>query len=147
MTKVFQLSKVNRNTYNESTEKYTNEKDSILDAVHNSLLSPFISQRAFTKEEAQTLFQECATLALERVQSKEILEEIAQKDEILIIFDALLVDYALLNHNVSGEELKATVSKHDLGWSAGMKTFIQSIVDKLFELNETFDLQIEQAAN
>ena len=52
MTKVFQLSKVNRNTYNESTEKYTNEKDSILDAVHNSLLSPFISQRAFTKEEA-----------------------------------------------------------------------------------------------
>ena len=147
MTKVFQLSKVNRNTYNESTEKYTNEKDSILDAVHNSLLSPFLSQRAFTKEEAQTLFQECATLALERVQSKEILEEIAQKDEILIIFDALLVDYALLNHNVSGEELKATVSKYDLGWSAGMKTFIQSIVDKLFELNETFDLQIEQAAN
>jgi hypothetical protein len=84
---------------------------------------------------------------LERVQSKEILEEIAQKDEILIIFDALLVDYALLNHNVVGEELKATVSKYDLGWSAGMSTFIQSIVDKLFELNETFDLQIEQAAN
>ena len=46
-----------------------------------------------------------------------------------------------------GEELKATVSKFDLGWTAEMKTFIQSIVDKLFELNETFDQQIEHAAN
>ena len=67
MTQVFSLSKVNRNTYNESNEKYTNEKDSILEAVQNSLLSPFISQRAFTKQEAEELFKECTTLALERV--------------------------------------------------------------------------------
>ena len=139
------MSKVSKHTYNESCVKYTNEKDSILEAIHNSLLSPFVTLRGFSKVEAIDLFKDCVQSALTKVSSREILDEIAQKDEILIIFDALMVDYALLNHNISGDEFKATVSKYDLGWTVSQQPFIQSIVDKLFNLNEQFDQQIENA--
>lgn len=145
MSQVFTMAKVTGHLYNQSHEKFTNEKDSILEAVQNSLLSPFISQRAFTLDEARSMFKESATLALERVQSKDILDEIAQKDEILIIFDTLLVDYAYLNHGIVGDEFKATLSKYDLAWDKQTSTFIQSVVNQLFVLNEQFDQKIENA--
>lgn len=55
------------------------------------------------------MFKECSGLALKRVQEQTVLDCIADKDEILFIFDALLVDYALLNHNIHSEEFKASI--------------------------------------
>ncbi len=48
------------------------------------------------------------------MQNANVLEQISEKDEILLIYDALLVDYAFINDNMNSEELKATVSKFDL---------------------------------
>ena len=53
------------------------------------------------------MFMECSKLALENVQQPSVLECIADKDEILFIFDALLVDYAFLNHQIHSEEFKS----------------------------------------
>jgi hypothetical protein len=61
-------------------------------------LSPFKSQRAFSKDKAKEIFLQITNMALSKVQEQEILDQIAEKDEILFIFDALLVDYALLHH-------------------------------------------------
>lgn len=48
------------------------------------------------------------------MQNQDVLDQISEKDEILLIYDALLVDYALINDNMHSEEFKATVSKFDL---------------------------------
>ena len=89
-----------------------------------SLSSPFKSQRAFPREKAVEIFTHASRLALAKVQDKEILEQIAEKDEILFIFDALLVDYAYLHYQVHSEEFKATVSKYGLSQDPKLQSHI-----------------------
>ena len=66
------------------------------------------------------------------------MECIADKDEILFIFDALIVDYALMNYSIHGEEFKATLSKYDVLNDANVKPYLNSVIEKLHELNEKF---------
>jgi hypothetical protein len=40
----------------------------------------------------------CSNLALQKAQDQEMIESVAEKDEILFIFDTLLMDYALIHH-------------------------------------------------
>lgn len=51
---------------------------------------------------------------MDRVQDPTVLECIADKDEILFIFDALIADYAYMKYSIHGEEFKATLSKYDI---------------------------------
>lgn len=60
------------------------------------------------------------------------------KDEILFIFDGLIVDYALMKYNIHGDEFKSTLSKHDVLNDESVKSYLNTVVNKLHELNEKF---------
>ena len=101
-----------------SHSEYTNDREGLKDIFTLTLTSPFTSQRVMTESNAHEIFLSASNKALDTVQKQEVLDQITEKDEILLIFDALLVDYAFINDNLHSEELKATVSKFDLTNSA-----------------------------
>ena len=74
-----------------------------------------------------------------KVQTPEVLAQISQRDEILLIFDALLVDFAYIHHSVHSEEFRATVTKFDITSEPSLQSHINAIVTKLFELNSQYD--------
>ncbi len=49
------------------------------------------------------------------------------------------MDYAFIAENIHSEELKAIVSKFDLATQPSLQTNIDTIVDKLYELNSQYD--------
>jgi len=50
----------------------------------------------------------------------------------------LVGDYALLDHQVHGEEFKALISKHGLLSDSKVKAHMDNFILKLHELNERF---------
>ena len=122
-----------------SHSEYTNDREGLKDIFTLTLTSPFVSQRAFPEDKARSIFLEASDQALITVQKQEVLDQISEKDEILLIFDALLVDYAFIAENVHSEELKATVSKFDLATQPSLQIHIDAIVDKLYELNSQYE--------
>lgn len=84
------------------------------------------------------MFKDCCSQALTRVQEQVILECIGDKDEILFIFDGLIVDYALLKYNIHGDEFKSLLSKHDVLNDGNVKSYLDTVVNKLHELNERY---------
>ena len=70
------------------------------------------------------------------VQNKSILEMIEEKDEVLFIFDSLFMDYAYIDYDVHCEEFRATISKHDLINDPLLISQINTLVQKLYEINE-----------
>ena len=57
------------------------------------------------------------------------------RDMVILIFDCLLVDYAYLNQNMHSEEFRSMVTKYNLLNQANVKPMVNTIVDKLYELN------------
>jgi len=111
---VNQLAKIDYNIYYATQQEYTVDKQGIYDTVILSMASPFKSQRAFTYEKAKDMFMQCSQLAIKQVQEQRVLDLIGEKDEILFIFDAMLMDYALINYHIHSEEFKATIARHGL---------------------------------
>ena len=68
-----------------------------------------------------------------------MLSQISQKDEILLVFDALLVDYAYIHYTLHSEEFRATVTKFNLTKDPSLQDHLNAIVDKLFELNSRYE--------
>lgn len=62
----------------------------------------------------------------------------------LLVFDALLVDFALIKDDVPSEEFKSTVTKFDLTKEPALQTHVDAIVDKLHELNSIHENEVEQ---
>lgn len=81
---------------------------------------------------------QCSQLAIKQVQEQRVLDLIGEKDEILFIFDAMFMDYALINYHIHSEEFKATIARHGLPTDKTLQSHIQGIVDKLHEINEKF---------
>jgi hypothetical protein len=65
------------------------------------------------------------------------LEAMKEKDMVILAFDSLLVDYAYIEHSLPSEEFRSLVTKFNLTQEPEVKSLIESIVDKLFELNDT----------
>ena len=70
------------------------------------------------------------------MESPDLPKYISDQDEALIIYDSLLVDYAMLLHNIHSEEFKATFTKFDLLDDPSLKTHNEFIAKKIFEIKE-----------
>lgn len=82
------------------------------------------------------MFIECSEEALKQAQSDSVKQLVGEKDEILFIFDSMLVDYALIKHEIHSEEFKATIARHGLSEDKVIKPKIQALVNELHNLNE-----------
>ncbi|CDW72289.1 UNKNOWN [Stylonychia lemnae] len=136
---ILTLAKVDRAIYNASQKVYTNGLEGIHDAIILALSSPFKAQRGFGKQETINMLIQITNKALQKVQEKEVLECILEKDEIIFIYDALVGDYAQLDYQVHAEEFKALISKHQLLKDSQVIAQIDKFVQKLHELNEKYE--------
>ena len=136
---VCQISKLNINVFMNTNTTLPSDKKAIHDLLNISLTSPFKSQRAFSRERAIEIFKACSNYALDKVQEQSVIDQLTDKDEVLIIFDTLLVDYAMIHFGINCEEFKATVSKYDLLNDRELKPQVTAIVDKISELHEKMD--------
>jgi len=60
------------------------------------------------------VISESCSEALTLVESEPLLSLIKDKDDILVIYELVMMDLAYLNHQINLEELKALASKHDI---------------------------------
>ena len=133
-----QQARIDYNIYYASQTEYSTGLKGVHSAVVLSLSSPFKPQRGFTKQEVVDMFNQTLTESIAAVQEPSVLECINDKDEILFIFDAMLVDVALMKHHIHGEEFKSLIQKYSIIEDPVCKANLESVVAKLHEINETF---------
>ncbi len=138
-TQVLDLARINPNVYMASHNEYTNDKEGLKDFLILTFTSPFIASRPLSKDEAKKILIECTTQALKEVQMEELSSLIHEKDDILVIYELLVLDYVNINHSINCEDFKAIVSKHDLLTEDKESIeHIQEIANVLYELNSKF---------
>jgi hypothetical protein len=60
---------------------------------------------------------------------------LADKDEILVIFDYLLVDYVYLKYKLHSEEFKALFTHYDLMNDTVARKHIDNIVERIYQIH------------
>jgi hypothetical protein len=136
---VLDLARINPNVYMSSHNEYTNDKEGLKDFLILTFTSPFSASRALSCDEAKKILIECTSQALKEVQSEELSSLISEKDDILVIYELLVLDFVYINHTINSEEFKAIVSKHDLLTSDEESIeHIREMANVLYELNSKF---------
>jgi hypothetical protein len=60
------------------------------------------------------------------------MSQITEKDEVLIFYDAIMVDTVMADHSLHSEEFRALVTKFNLFNEPSLKDHIDTIVDKIW---------------
>jgi DNA polymerase II large subunit len=91
--------------------------EAVRDFFQLSLTSPFKTSQAYTNQQATDIYLFATTKALEIIRSAELSSLVGDKDDIFLVFDALLVDFAALNPSFSGincDEFRAICTLFDM---------------------------------
>lgn len=122
-----------------SHNEYTNDQEGLKDFLILTFTSPFVASRPLCEADAKNILLECTKLALKEVQNEELLDLIKEKDDILVIYELLVLDFVNINHSMNCEDFKAIVSKYDLLTKDKESIeHIQNIANDLYELNSKF---------
>lgn len=114
LTFICETAKINQETFMKTYGNETVDKESFKNELINQCMSPFVSQRAFTKEQTIEMFVNVASMTIDKLKEiQEMFEDIEQYD-LVIYFDKLITDFAKLHHGVDCIEFWASICKYDL---------------------------------
>ena len=108
-----------------------NDSEAIYDLVQISLSSPFVAESKISKSKVIEILKNSSTLALQKVSEESVISSLEDKDEVLIIFDILLVDFVFKNYGIHIEEFKALITSWNLLEDTQGKSIIKNIVEKI----------------
>lgn len=122
-------------TYFKALLKFGQNQAGILRDLAVSFSSPFAPSTALPAEEAAALFADVTHKAVNMLQDADILKHLTKEDECMLVFDSLVQDFALKDHNLHCEDFKAHCSKHGLVGNENFQQELSEIVAKLELLN------------
>jgi hypothetical protein len=114
LTLICEAAKINQETF---MKTYGNEepgKETTKNELINQCMSPFLSQRAFTKEQTLEMFVNVAGLTIDKLKEIQGVSEDIEQYDLVIYFDKVITDFAKLHHGVDCIEFWASVCKYDL---------------------------------
>ena len=132
MNLICQTAKIGTEEFLNTYKNQESGKDQILSELFNQCMSPFKSQRAFSKEEVVEMFANVSALTLKKLNEIETLYPETDAQDYFIYFDKIITDFALQQHGVNCIEFWASVWKHNLfsePYEPAVNKFLNEFVD------------------
>ena len=133
ITTVLKLTGVTEEEFHDEAEEL---HEDLLDQLLVSLQSPFEPEKDLDQERVENIFRDVSLKAIQRLQQEDIITRLTQEDECVIVFDTLLSDFALRDHQLDCEEFKAQFRKHKLNESKRLQSHYKGISGQLIEINQ-----------
>lgn len=112
MESVLKVAKVTSANYHIALTEYCEEKEYVMDQFKIAFATPF--EPKTNPDNFLEIFKSVLKSASEKLLSEPFKKHVTDADEVMVIFDVILTDLALRDHQIHIEEFRALVQAQDV---------------------------------